>query len=119
MKIIIAGGRDFTNYELLKHFVAECLLGIVGDIEIVSGGAKGVDELGELFAFEHKLKLTKFPADWNKYGKSAGPIRNAEMANYANMLIAFWDGQSKGTKNMIDCATKKGLVVKIVNYYEN
>jgi len=115
MKIIIAGSRDFNDYDLLKkkcdRFFGEKLY-----YEIVSGTAKGADLLGERYAKEKYYPITKFPADWDKYGKSAGYIRNKQMADYADGLIAFWDGKSKGTKLMIDLAEKKGIEVRIVKY---
>lgn len=129
MKIIVAGGRDFNNFKLLTKtldsFVEEYLKD--KEIVVVSGGAKGADSLGEawyherlansfwkLYASSWDLKV--FPANWEKHGKAAGPIRNAEMAEFADMLIAFWDGKSSGTKNMIQTALKKGLLVKVVTY---
>ena len=114
MKVIIAGGRDFDNYELLKEFCDNIIKD--DDYEIVSGNAKGADKLGENYSKERNLKLTLFPADWNKYNKAAGMIRNIEMAEYGDMLIAFWDQKSRGTKNMIDTAKKLGLVVTVCNY---
>ena len=82
----------------------------------MSGHASGADSLGEKFAADHNLQCELYPADWDKHGKAAGPIRNAEMAEVADALIAFWDGQSRGTKSMIDLARKKGLQVAIVRY---
>jgi len=79
--------------------------------EVVSGGAKGVDRLGELWAQKRNIPITRFPAEWNKYGKRAGYIRNKEMALYADALLAIWDGESKGTKHMIDSALEQGLWV--------
>lgn len=84
------------------------------EIEIVSGTANGADKLGEKYANEKGYLLKKFPADWDKYGKSAGFKRNVEMSNYADALIAFWDGKSKGTKHMIDLAKRYELKVKVV-----
>jgi hypothetical protein len=108
MKVIIAGKRDFNDYEAVKQ-TADFLLSNQTEVEIVSGGAKGADALGEQYAKEKGYKLTPFPADWNKHGKKAGPIRNEQMAKYADALIAFWDGESKGTKNMIDLAKQYNL----------
>ena len=97
MKVIIAGCRDFSDYECVRAHIDPSKIS-----EIVSGAAKGVDALGERFAFENAIPVKQFPADWNKHGKSAGPIRNRQMAQYADRLIAFWDGKSRGTKNMIE-----------------
>jgi hypothetical protein len=118
MKVIIAGGRDFNDYNKLCE-VCDSFLSGEQEIEIVSGVAKGADKLGEQYAKDKGYYVRRFPANWNKYKKSAGAIRNGEMATYADCLIAFWDGQSRGTKNMIDTATKKGLKIKICNYTKN
>ena len=116
MKIIIAGTRTFTNYQKLKQ-TCDYFLQDQTNIEIVSGAYyRGADKLGEQYAKERGYKLTKFPADWNKYGKAAGPKRNEQMADYADALIAFWDGKSRGTKNMIDLAEQLGLKL-IINCY--
>lgn len=110
MKVIIAGGREITDYNSVK--IAYEKSGFQAT-EIVSGAARGVDYLGELLAKNLNIAVKRFPADWNTHGKRAGPIRNAEMANYADALIAVWDGQSKGTANMITQARQKGLDVFI------
>lgn len=116
LKLIVAGSRNFSNYELLKSVLLEYLKDRdLSEVEIVSGAARGADRLGERFACEFGCKLKQFPADWSK-GKQAGILRNAEMGNYADALVAFWDGESRGTKHMIDYATKKGLDVVIVHY---
>lgn len=116
IRIIIAGGRDFHDYSLLEKEASEFIstLENVEGIQIVSGGAKGVDSMGERFAKEKALELIKFPADWKKYGRAAGPKRNAQMADYATHLLSFWNGESKGTKSMISLAKKKELQVKVV-----
>lgn len=113
MKLIIAGGRDFSDYRCLKESVIGLNINIS---EIVSGKAKGVDALGEQFALENNIPVKSFPADWGKHGRSAGPIRNKEMADYADILVAFWDGKSKGTKSMIELANKKGIIVHTIIY---
>lgn len=115
MKVIIAGGRTFNDYEMLCQ-KCDRALHKQKDIEIVSGTANGADKLGEKYANERNYKLTQFPADWDKYGKSAGYKRNEEMAKYADALIAFWDKNSKGTKHMIDLAKRYELKIIIVNY---
>ena len=119
MKVIIAGSRNFNDYELLK---AELNILIVPtimlhrNIEVVSGTAKGADQLGERYAKEYNLLLKKFPADWDKYGKSAGYHRNKQMAEYATHCVCFWDGISKGTKMMIDLAKTENLKIEIIKY---
>ena len=91
-------------------------------IRIVSGAARGADQLGEQYAKLVGYEVSKFPADWDGLGKRAGYVRNDEMAKYAmensnyGVLIAFWDGKSKGTKHMIDLAEKNGLELHIVSF---
>jgi hypothetical protein len=85
-------------------------------IYILSGKARGADLLGERYAKENLLEVLEFPADWETFGKRAGFKRNEEMANEAHALIAFWDGESHGTKHMIDIATKKGLLIRTIRY---
>ena len=115
MKVIIAGGRDFEDYYLLCQKV-EKILSRQDEVEIVSGTAKGADKLGELYAHEHGHQIKRFPADWGSFGKKAGYIRNEEMAEYADALIAFWNGESKGTKHMIDIANNNELKVRVITY---
>ncbi len=114
MKGIIAGSRNFTDYQKLKKECDEFLKD-QKNIEIVSGcHYKGADKLGIQYAIEKGFTLIKFPAEWNTFGKAAGPKRNKEMAIAADALIAFWDGKSRGTKNMVQLAKQKGLRVKVV-----
>lgn len=114
MKVIIAGSRDFSDYDVLKNYCNE-ILSDKTEIEIVSGVAKGADLLGEKYAEEFGYPVKKFPADW-RFGRGAGHIRNTQMANYADTLIAFWNGKSKGTKHMIETAKEKGLSINILRY---
>ena len=117
-RVIIAGTRDFSNYELLKEKCDNILSTKRQDsnIVIVSGTAKGADRLGERYASERGFLLRRFPADWDKDGNKAGPIRNAKMADNADALIAFWDGTSRGTAHMIRMAKEKGLATRVINY---
>jgi len=115
MKVIIAGGRDFNDYDFLKSKVDK-ILSMRDNIEIVSGVANGADKLGELYAIEYNHKIKRFPADWGRFNRQAGYIRNIEMADYADALIVFWDGKSKGTKHMIDVAEEKNLLIRIIMY---
>ena len=117
MKVIIAGSRDFDDYALLEKQCDELLV-VYDDVEIVSGGARGADRLGERYAGKRELPLRRFPTDWDQYGKRAGHVRNAEMARYADVLIVFWDGKSRGTSNMIDLAMRGGLETHIIRYDE-
>ncbi len=116
MKLIIAGGRDCTNYSILIDAIQELGVPIDASTEIVSGMAKGADSLGVDYSIISDLRLHKFPANWDLHGRKAGPLRNIEMGNFADALLALWDGESKGTKHMIDYATKKGLKVWVYNY---
>ena len=114
-RVIVAGGRDFNDYELLRSKL-DYYLSNLDDISIVSGGARGADRLGENYAIEKGLKLVMFPADWINEGKQAGYLRNERMAEYATHLIAFWDGKSRGTLDMINKAKQKGLKIRIIKY---
>ena len=89
------------------------------EVEVISGRALGADLLGEIYAKENNYIVKHFPAKWEEHGKGAGFIRNAEMAKYGNMLIAFWDGESKGTKHMIEISQKKGMEVHVINIAKN
>jgi hypothetical protein len=108
MKTIIAGGRDyqFGLYDVarLNH-----LLRVIPITEVVSGGARGTDREGELWADLNKLPIKRFPANWTKYGHAAGPIRNREMAKYADALVAF--PGDRGTADMVAQAKKAGLLI--------
>ena len=112
--MIVAGGRDFADYDMLSQ---ECGRLICEGDEIVSGGAIGADSLAIRYAKELRRKYTVFRADWRTHGKAAGPIRNRQMAEYADTLIAFWDGKSRGTKNMIDEAKRAGMALISVFRY--
>lgn len=128
LRIIIAGGRDFDDFPLLMNKCIEIIVeatkedNTIDKIRIVSGGARGADKLGKQYAQIAHYDVSRFPADWETYGKSAGYRRNAEMAKFASedgnigVLIAFWDGKSRGTKHMIDLAKRYGLKVYAVNY---
>ena len=113
MKVIIAGSRHFTNYELLKE-KCDQILQNQSNIEIVSGTCRGADKLGEQYAQEKGYTITQFPADWDKHKNSAGHIRNKQMAEYADALIAFCSETSKGTQDMINLANKNGLKVRVI-----
>lgn len=111
MRIIIAGSRTATE-EQVRDAIEYCdWVGFVSCV--VSGGAKGADQVGEKWAKEKGLEISLFPADWEKYGKRAGPMRNKLMAENADGLIAVWDGKSRGTASMIELARGVGLRVFI------
>jgi len=111
MKVIIAGSRGFTSHVALRQSLRKYKQDVS---EVVCGMARGADLLGRQWALDNGIPVKEFPAKWNKFGKSAGYIRNAEMADYGDALIAFWDGESRGTKMMIDLAKKKNLRVEVV-----
>ena len=134
LRVIIAGSRSFGSFTLLEK---EChkifkslseegyLSGNVKkdcpNIEIISGTANGADRFGEAFALKYGIEVKRFPARWDKYGKGAGYVRNKIMAQYAaksdelGVLIAFWDGKSRGTKMMIDLARENNLRVFVID----
>ena len=108
MKVIIAGCRTISDYS--QVFNAMQLSRFV-PTEIISGKANGVDRLGEIWAKGNKIPVMYFPADWSAHGKAAGPIRNKEMAKYADALVLIWDGKSKGSLSMLNLAVEHGLQV--------
>jgi hypothetical protein len=110
-KLIVAGSRTFNDYQLLKSKLDFYINN--NEVEIVSGTARGADRLGEKYAQERNYKITRFLADWNKFGKGAGYKRNEQMAKYATHAVIFWDGSSPGTKHMIKLA-KQYLDYRIV-----
>ena len=113
MKLIIAGSRDFNDYFLMCKSIAS--LGFKVD-EVVSGGARGADSLGEKWAFEHLVPVRYFPAHWTKEGRAAGINRNHKMGDYADYLIAFWDGKSTGTLDMITYMQQLGKPVEVIKF---
>lgn len=108
MKCIIAGSRTIRDYAIVEAAIEASGFAIT---QVVSGCARGVDSLGEQWAHQHELLVARFPAEWGRYGKSAGPIRNSAMVQHSDALIAVWDGRSAGTKDMIGRANKRGLRV--------
>jgi predicted Rossmann fold nucleotide-binding protein DprA/Smf involved in DNA uptake len=116
VKLAVIGSRDFTNYLLLK---AE-LEPFKDKIQvIISGGAKGADTLAEKFADEFGIPKLIYPADWDNLGKKAGFIRNKQIIDSCEAVVAFWDGKSKGTKHSIELAEKQGKPVKIIEINAN
>lgn len=118
MKLIVAGGRDFTD---TNRMIAE-LQKLVesGEItdspELVCGMARGADMLAYSLWTNNRMPIHNFPANWNKHGKSAGYKRNQEMGEFADAAVCFWDGNSKGTKHMIDIMNRLNKPVYIVRY---
>lgn len=134
-RIIIAGSRTFTDKSLLYRICDEQITEIIKNdknaiVQIISGGARGADRLAEMYALDRHLSNIILPAQWNKYGKKAGMLRNGDMARMASrkdgkgMLIAFWDGQSRGTQNMIFRSNENSNIKVVVfrtdlNGYQN
>ncbi len=110
MKTIIAGSREGISYEDVVVAMESCPW---TPTEIVSGKARGADTFGEEWAKENNIPIKEFPADWNRYKKAAGHIRNAQMGDYADALVAVWDGSSRGTRHMINYAEQKSLKIHI------
>ena len=123
-RIIICGGRHFKDYEYLESAMSEVMSKIApwrDVIEIVSGHCEGADQLGELYAKNHGLPCKAFPAQWEKFGRSAGPIRNSEMVKYASeaempVVVAFRSPRTKGTNDTVKKATKHGFKVFVIDY---
>jgi len=116
-RVIIAGGRDFNDYNNLKIFCDKVLKNKKdSNIIILSGTARGADKLGEKYAKVKKYEIEMYYPDWDGFGKIAGIKRNETMGNNADALIAFWNGISKGTKHMIGYAKSKNLPVRIFYY---
>ena len=117
-RLVVAGSRNFNDYSLLCTTLDE----VVGELKseynvtIVSGTANGADKLGEKYAEKHGLKIERHPANWGRYGRGAGPIRNAEMVKESDGVVVFWNGESSGAKNIIDCAKAENLLIKVVKY---
>jgi len=119
VKVIIAGGRDFDDRALLFKHLDRLMVDAWkpdGWTKVLSGAARDADALGEFWATQREIAVELFPADWNKFGKSAGVRRNEDMAAAAQVLVAFWDGQSRGTRHMISCALKAGLETHVIRY---
>ena len=116
-RVVISGCRDFYDYATAKEFIDFCISDLkeIYNIVIISGGARGADMLGERYAKEEGFALERYPAEWEKFGKIAGPIRNSQMAKLGDFFICFWDGVSPGTKNMIDLIKSLDKPVRIKN----
>lgn len=112
MKLIIAGSRSIKDYTALCDAIGQSDFSIG---EVVCGAARGVDTLGELWAIQHGIPVHKFPADWGRFGRAAGLYRNSEMASYADAAIILWDGESRGTLDMIDKMRRKKKRCEVYN----
>lgn len=114
-RIVVAGSREYNNYIEAKSYIDFCVSEIKKESTLIfiSGGCRGADKLGERYAAENGYKIEIYPADWETYGKAAGPMRNKKMALAADFIICFWDGKSRGTKAMIDFARAFNKPVRI------
>jgi hypothetical protein len=111
MKLIIAGSRTVTDYRLLCQVLAPDKERIT---QVITGGARGADQLGYRWAWKHAVKHQLFRAEWARFGKSAGVRRNYQMAQAGDILVALWDGQSAGTRHMMQCMQQLGKPVVVV-----
>ena len=111
MRVAVIGSRNFSDYQKVKKVLDQLEISL-----IVSGGAKGADTLGYQYALENSIETLIFRAEWDKYGKSAGYIRNVDIIDNSDIVLAFWDGKSKGTLHSINLAKKKGKALLIIKY---
>lgn len=107
-RIVIGGSRDYRDYDRFCALIDECLekLNIKDEIQILSGHCSGTDALAERYAAQRGFRLEIYPAQWERYGRAAGPKRNEQMVLQSSLVIAFWNGASKGTKHLLDCAAR-------------
>jgi hypothetical protein len=111
MQLIIAGSRSFTNYQLLCQTLAPERSRIT---QVLTGGARGADQLGYRWAWKHAIKHQLFRADWERFGKSAGVRRNYQMAQSGDVLVCFWNGVFKGSAHMVQCMRQLGKPVVVI-----
>ena len=116
-KIVVAGTRSFNDYNTAESYIKNCLEkeNLNEPITFISGGCRGADLLGEKYAEKYGYPIEIHTAEWNKYGRAAGPIRNKEMAQTADIIICFWDRKSKGTKSLIEFAQSLNKTVYIMD----
>lgn len=110
MKIAVIGSRNFNDYDLLKEELNKYFI-----TQIISGGAKGADALAERYAKEFNIETQIFKPDW-KLGRHAGLLRNTKIIETSDFVVAFWDGESRGTQNSIKTAEKNGKPINIIEY---
>lgn len=117
-RIVVAGSRNYENYSEAKKYIEMCIKEIKCKYTLIflSGGCRGADMLGERYATENGFNIERYPADWQRYGKSAGLKRNFQIAKSCDYVICFWDGKSPGTASMISYARKlqKPINIKII-----
>ena len=114
-RVAVAGCRHYKYYDEAKEYIDFCISEIRKKYTLifVSGGCRGADSLGERYAAENGFETEIYPADWEKYGRAAGPKRNKKIAEISDYIICFWDGKSRGTKSLLNFAEKYGKPVKI------
>lgn len=120
-RVIVAGSRSIQCQDIVFRKL-DCLLARKIEqgetIQIISGTARGADQMGERYAAARGFPCARFPANWVQYGRRAGYLRNCEMAQNADALVAFWDGQSPGTRHMIQIAEDRGLAVRVIRIHQ-
>jgi len=117
LRIAVIGGRKFDDYDSMESVLSSFIdIHKEKDICIVSGGARGADSLAEKYAGENGIKFELYPADWDRFGKIAGFVRNKEMMKGADRVIAFWNGKSSGTKHAIEVAAKNDIPSYVVGF---
>lgn len=115
-RVAVVGSRNFKLKGLLNYYLDNYFFQKMGKIKIISGGAKGADSFAEEFAEARNIETKVYKADWKKYGNRAGFLRNKKIVKNCDVVVAFWDGESKGTKITIDLAKEAGKKVYIVMF---
>ncbi len=118
-RVIVAGGRDFNDYEYMRSKLNELIIENITfgvHVKIISGMANGADTLAVRYADEMEFTKILFPANWKRFPRIAGFLRNEDMLSIATHLVAFWDGESHGTKHMIEIARRNGIPVWVFDY---
>ncbi len=115
MRIVVAGCRDYDNYEEAEAYIDQHIKNIKEKIVVVSGGCRGADRCGERYAERHGLLTEKYLPNWERYGRAAGPIRNREMVKNCDIILCFRDGKSRGTNSLIRLAKQLKRPIHIMD----
>jgi hypothetical protein len=115
MKLAVVGSRDIVDEELIFNSINSVIKDVGGDVTIISGGARGVDSIAVKWAKDNNVPFIEFRADWNKFGKAAGMIRNKDIIRECDTVLAIWDGKSKGTENSIKLGYSLNKNVVVIN----